>query len=53
MNFTEFNEVLIITKSKNGVIARGNTYSAANTLPVIILQTAFSLLSIGRYIYCH
>ena len=39
-----------MTKSKNGMVTRGITQLAANTLPVLVIQSAFSLLPLGWYL---
>ena len=44
MNFTG-----IMTKSKNGKVARSITDLATNTLPVVVIQSVFPLLPLGRY----
>ena len=44
MNFTG-----IMTKSKNGNVARSIADLATNTLPVVVIQSVFPLLPLGRY----
>ena len=44
MNFTE-----LIRKSTNGMVTRGITHLATNTLPVVVIQSVFPLLPLGRY----
>ena len=39
-----------MTKSKCVVVARGITHLATNTLPVLVIQSVFSLLPLGRYL---
>ena len=40
----------IITKSKSGMVTKGITHLATNALPVVVIQSAFSLLPLGRYL---
>ena len=39
----------IRTKSKNGLVSKDITYLASNTLPVLVIKSAFPLLSLVRY----
>ena len=36
--------------SKNGMATKGVTYLATNTLPVILIQSVFALIPLGRYL---
>ena len=45
MNFTEFSE-----SSQNAKAATGTTYSDTVTFPVIIIESAFCLIPLGRYL---
>ena len=38
------------TKSKCGMVTRGITYPVTDTLPMVVIQDAFSLLHLGRYL---
>ena len=40
----------IMTKSKSGRIMRGITHLATNTLPMLVIQSVFSLLPLVRYL---
>ena len=40
----------IMTKSKSGMVIRGITHLATNTLPVPVIQSVFSWLPLGRYL---
>ena len=46
MNLSEW----IITKSKSGIFSTGTTYLDTDTFPVIVTESSFSLLSLGRYL---
>ena len=39
----------IMTKSKSSMVTRDITYLATDTLPVLVIQSAFSLPPLGRY----
>ena len=39
----------IMTKSKSSMVTRGITHLATDTLPVLVIQSVFSLLPLGRY----
>ena len=39
----------IMTKSKSSMVTRGITHLATVTLPVLVIQSVFSLLPLGRY----
>ena len=39
-----------MTKSKSSMVTRGISQLATNTLPVLVIQNAFSLLPMGRYL---
>ena len=39
-----------MTKSKSGMVTRGITQLATNTLPVLVIHCAFSLLPLGTYL---
>ena len=40
----------IMTKSKSGRVTKGITHMATNTLPVLAIQSVFSLIPLGRYL---
>ena len=42
-------ESLIMTKFKSSMATRGITHLATYTLPVLVIQSVFSLLPLGRY----
>ena len=39
-----------MTKSKSGMVTKGVTHLATNTLPVPVIQSVFSLLPLGGYL---
>ena len=39
----------IMTKYKSGMVTKGITHLLTDTLPVLVIKSAFSLLSLGRY----
>ena len=39
-----------MTKSKTGIVTKGIIQLAVNTLPVVLIQSAFSLLPLDRYL---
>ena len=39
-----------MTKSQSGMVTKGITQLATNTLPVLVIQSAFSLLQLGGYL---
>ena len=39
-----------MTKSKSGMVTRGITHLATNTLLVLVIKSVFSLLPLGRYL---
>ena len=40
-----------MTKSKNGIVTKGLTYLATDTLPVIVVDDIFSTLTLGLGTY--
>ena len=40
----------IMTKSQSGMVTKGITQLATNTLPVLVIQSSFSLLQLGGYL---
>ena len=40
----------MMIKSKNGMVTRDVTYLSTNTLPVVVLESVFPLLPLGRYL---
>ena len=40
----------IMTKSKSSMVTRGITHLATDTLPMVVIQSIFSLLPLGRYL---
>ena len=40
----------IMAKSQSGMVTKGITQLATNTLPVLVIQSAFSLLQLGGYL---
>ena len=40
----------IVTKSKSSMVTRGITHLATDTLPMLVIQSVFSLLPLGRYL---
>ena len=40
----------IVTKSNSSMATRGITHLATDTLPVLVIKSAFSLLPLGRYL---
>ena len=40
----------IMTKSKSGMVTKGITHLLTDTLPVLVIKSAFSLLPLGRYL---
>ena len=39
-----------MTKSKNGTVTKDIIQLETNTLPVLVIKSAFSLLPVGRYL---
>ena len=39
-----------MTKSKNLMVSKGVSHVTTNTLPVLVIKGAFSLLPLGRYL---
>ena len=39
-----------MTKSKSGMVTKVSTHLLTDTLPVLVLKSAFSLLPLGRYL---
>ena len=39
-----------MTKSKSSLVTTGNTILATDTLSVLVIQSVFSLLPLGRYL---
>ena len=51
MNVTEIQRIQwIMTKSKNSIVTSSTTYLNIVTFPVIVIESTFSLLHMGRYL---